>query len=209
MSERVRGPSALGSQGFFTLEGMSRRDHRREGEVGVISVTPVSRGVIRPSLLTITTFALIVQAGERFGFIHRIEDWLDVLFVVPLAAVTLTRIWRWRSHKIHVTSDRVIVEGGVLRHQRSSVELRDVLSTRVDQHVYERFMRRGFVYLDTVVGAIPVGLVRHPDALCRVIDAERRGEYRDVPFDTVFTYEEDEPLDFGVSTDEWPRRRYE
>jgi hypothetical protein len=189
---------------------MSRRDLWREGEVRVISVTPVSRGVLRPTLLTITTFALIIEAGARYGFVHRAEDWLVVIFVLPLAVVTLTRVWRWRSHKVHVTNDRVIVEGGVLRHQRSSVEMRDVLSSRVDQRLHERFTRRGFVYLDTVVGPIPVGLVRHPGALCRVIDAERLGAYRDdAPLDDVFTYEDPEPQDFDEQPDVWQRRRYE
>jgi hypothetical protein len=189
---------------------MSRRDLWREGEVRVISVTPVSRGVLRPTLLTITTLALIVEAGARYVFIHRAEDWLIFFFVLPLAVVTLTRVWRWRSHKVHVTSDRVIVEGGVLRHQRSSVEMRDIVSAHVDQRLRERFTRRGFVYLDTVVGPIPVGLVRHPGALCRVIDAERLGPQRDdVPLDTVFAYEDSEPQDFGANSDAWERRRYE
>jgi hypothetical protein len=189
---------------------MSRRDLWREGEVRVISVTPVARGVLRPTLLTVTTLALIIQGGSRYGFVHRAEDWLVVIFVLPLAVVTLTRVWRWRSHKVHVTSERVVVEGGVLRHSRSSVELRDVLSSHVDQRLRERFTRRGFVYLDTVVGSIPVGLVRHPEALCRVIDAERLGEYRDdATLDDVFTYEDNEPQDFGGQTDVWQRRRYE
>jgi hypothetical protein len=176
----------------------------------VISVTPVSRGVVRPLLLTLTTLALIVEGGAKYGFVHRVADWLVVIFVVPLAAVTATRVWRWRSHKVHVTTNRVIVEGGVLRHQRNSVDLRDVLAARVEQRFLERFTRRGFVYLDTVVGPLPVGLVRHPGALCRVIDAERLGEYHDdTPLDTVFTYEEPEGADHEVRPDEWQRRRYE
>lgn len=182
----------------------------REGEVRVISVTPVSRGVLRPCLLTITTLALIIDAGGRYATIHRAEDWLVVIFVVPLALVTATRVSRWRSHKVHVTNDRVVVEGGVLRHQRTSVELREVLATRVDQRLVERFARRGFVYLDTMAGPILLGLVRHPGALCRLIDAERQGEYRDVtPQDTIFTYEDPEPFEFEVRPDEWQRRRFE
>lgn len=189
---------------------MSRRDIWREGEVRVISVTPVSRGVIRPLLLTITTLAIVIEASGRYSFVHRVEDWLLVILVVPLAVVTATRVWRWRSHKVHVTNDRVIVEGGVLRHQRTSIDLRDVLTTRVDQRLRERFTRRGYVYLDTKVGPIPVGLVRHPGALTRLIDAERLGEYRDdTPLDTIFTYEDPEPYEFEVRPDEWQRRRIE
>lgn len=189
---------------------MSRRGQFREGEVRVISVTPVSRGVVRPVLITLTTLALIVEGSSRFSVVHRFEDWLALIFVAPLALVTLTRIWRWRSHKVHVTNDRVIVEGGVLRHQRTSIEMRDVLATRVDQRVSERLTRRGYVYLETMAGPIAVGFVRHPAALCRVIDAERvGGESYEVPFDTVYTYEEPDPFALEVRPDDWQRRRYE
>ena len=93
---------------------MSGRDLWREGEVRVISVTPVSRGVVRPFLLTVTTLALIVEGASRYGWVHRYEEWFIVVLVVPFLAVTLTRTWRWRSHKVHVTNERVIIEGGVL-----------------------------------------------------------------------------------------------
>jgi membrane protein YdbS with pleckstrin-like domain len=189
---------------------MSRRVLWREGEVRVISVTPVSRGVLRPFLITLTTLALIVEAASRYSLIHRGEDWLVLVLVVPLAVVTLTRTWRWRSHKIHVTNERVIIEGGVLRHQRTSIDMRDVHATRVDQRMGERLARRGYVYLETMVGPILVGLVRHPGALCRLIDAERLGsDDYSVPFDTVFTYEDPEPYQLEVRPDQWQRRRYE
>jgi hypothetical protein len=189
---------------------MSRRDLWREGEVRVISVTPVSRGVLRPFLLTVTTLALIVEAAGRFVYVHRYEELLTVIFVLPLLAVTLTRTWRWRSHKIHVTNERVIVEGGVLRHQRTAVELRDVLATRVDQRVSERLTRRGYVYLETPGSTIPVGLVRYPSALCRLIDAERvASEDAGFPLDTVFTYDDPDRYQLEMHPDEWQRRRYE
>jgi hypothetical protein len=109
-----------------------------------------------------------------------------------------------------VTNDRVIIEGGVLRHQRTSIEMRDVLATRVDQRVSERLTRRGYVYLETSAGPIAVGFVRHPGALCRLIDAERLvGESYSVPLDTVFTYEDPDPYQLEVRPDEWQRRGYE
>jgi membrane protein YdbS with pleckstrin-like domain len=198
------------SQGLFTLVSMSRRDLWREGEVRVISVTPVSKGVVRPFLLTVVTLALIVEAAARFVYVHRFEELLSVVFVLPLLAVTLTRIWRWRSHKIHVTNERVIVEGGVMRHQRTTVELRDVLSTRVDQRVSERLTRRGFVFLETPGSTMPVGLVRYPSALCRLIDAERiASDDAGFPLDTVFTYDDPDRYQLEMRPDEWQRRRYE
>ena len=66
-----------------------------------------------------------------------------------------------------------------------------MLGTRVDQRVSERLARRGFVHLDTLGSSIPVGLVRHPGALCRLIDAERlRSDDSTFPLDTVFTYDD-------------------
>ncbi|MCU1363429.1 MAG: hypothetical protein JWM55_1257 [Acidimicrobiaceae bacterium] len=189
---------------------MSRRVLWREGEVRVISVTPVSRGVIRPALITVTTLALIVEASSRYSLIHRAGDWLIVLFVLPLAGVTLTRTWRWRSHKLHVTSERLVVEGGVMSHQRASVELRDVIATRVNQGMSDRLTRRGYVYVETMAGPVLLGQMRHPEALCRLIDSERLGgENQSDPFDTIYTYEDDEPDRFEVQPERWQRRHYE
>lgn len=189
---------------------MSRRDVWRDGEVKVISVTPVSRGVVRPVLFTATTIAIIIEAAGRYAMVHRFEDWLVLIFIGPLGLVTITRIWRWRSHKVHVTNDRVIIEGGVLRHQRTSIELSEVMATRVDQRVSERLTRRGYVYLETYAGSIALGLVRHPGALCRLIDAERVGfESNTVPFDTVYTYDDPADHQLGVRPDEWQHRQYE
>lgn len=189
---------------------MSWRDLLREGEIRIISVTPVSRGVLRPTLVTITTIALIIDGATRYHFVHQVESWLLLIFVGPVAVVTLTRAWRWRSHKVHVTNDRVIIEGGVVRHQRTSIELRDVLATRVEQRVSERLTRRGFVTLETLAGPVVIGFVRHPSALARLIDAERRDEARQsVPFDTVFSVEEPNYFPRGVRPDEWQRHRYE
>jgi hypothetical protein len=189
---------------------MSRRVLWREGEVRVISVTPVSRGVIRPFLITVTTLALILEAASRYSFIHSAEDWLVVVLVVPLALVTLTRTWRWRSHKVHITNERIIIEGGVLRRRSTSIETRDVLATRVDQRMSERLTRRGYVYAATMAGPIHLGLVRHPGALSRLIDAERlAGEEYSDPFDTIYTYEDPDAFQYDVQPDQWQRRRYE
>ncbi len=175
----------------------------------VISVTPVSRGVVRPFLLTVTTVALIVEAAHRFDLVHRYEDWLLLLLAVPLALVTLTRTWRWRSHKIHVTNARIVIEGGVLARRHTSIELGDVVATRVDQRVHERLTRRGLVVLETAAGPVAVGLVHHPGALCRLIDAERVSEQPTFPLDTVFTYDGTDAAPLAAPPDQWPRRRYE
>jgi len=176
----------------------------REGEVRIISVTPVARGIVRPCLTGLVLLALVIFGGRHVHLIHEHETVLELIFAGPFALVALTRTWRWRSHKVHVTNERIVVEGGVLHHQSSSVDLRDVVALRVDQRVSERLTRRGLVVLETNGGSIMIGRLRHPGALVRLIDAERSHNQIDpVPFDTVFGYEDPQPFDYEVR----PRRR--
>jgi hypothetical protein len=95
----------------------------------------------------------------------------------------------------------------------SNVEVavsQDPRHQRANQRVAERLTRRGFVYLETTGAAVPIGLVRHPAALCRLIDAERNAAYsHDDPLDTVYTYEDPEASPYEVLPDAWQRRRFE
>jgi membrane protein YdbS with pleckstrin-like domain len=176
----------------------------RDGEIRIISVTPVSRGTVRPCLAGIILLGLVIFGAQHVLFIHQHESLFSLILAGPFALVLLTRTWRWRSHKVHVTNERIVVEGGVLRHQRSTVDLRDVVALRVDQRVSERLTKRGVVVLETNGGSIAIGKLRHPEALVRLIDAERANEHVEpVPFDTVFGFEEPEPFDYEVR----PRRQ--
>jgi uncharacterized membrane protein YdbT with pleckstrin-like domain len=171
----------------------------RDGEVKIISVTPVARGTVRPCVAAIVMIGLVIFGAKHVDPIHEHEMWLGLIFAGPFIVVALTRAWRWRSHKVHVTNERVIVEGGVLRHQRSAVDLRDVVALRVDQRVSERLTRRGIVVLETSAGSMVIGKLRHPGAMVRLIDAERANNQIDpVPFDTVFGYEDSDPFDYEV-----------
>ena len=185
---------------------MSNRIILREGEVPIISVTPVAHGLVRPMVSAVVFAALIIFGAEHVHLIHQHEMLLGLIFAGPFALVALTRAWRWRSHKVHVTNERIILEGGVLHHRRSTLELSDVVAMRVDQRVSERLTRRGVIFLETAGGPIVLGKVRHPGALCRLIDTERanRGS-SPLPFDTVFEYEEPDPFDHEVR----PQRRRE
>ena len=171
----------------------------------MITVTPVASGVVRPAVLLVLASAAILEGASHLHFVHDVESWLALVVLVPIVIVVLTRTWRWRSHKIHVTNQRVALEGGVLRHWRTSVEWRDVLATRVDQRVSERLARRGVVVLETGLGPIAIGRVRHPGALCRLIDAERNVAANAVPFDTIFGFEDPDRFHFDTGTDD-PRR---
>jgi len=171
----------------------------REGEVRIISVTPVSRGISRPVLVAIVLVALVIFGAQHVHLVHQHEMLLAVLLAGPFALVALTRTWRWRSHKVHVTNERILVEGGVLHHSRSAIELRDIAALRIDQRVSERLTRRGVIYLETVAGTISIGKLRHPSALCRLIDAERfNAESVPVALGTVFSYDDPEPFDYEV-----------
>lgn len=170
----------------------------------IISVTPVARGTARPCLVGVVLLGLVIFGAKHVLFIHEHELLFSLILAGPFAVVALTRTWRWRSHKVHVTNERVVVEGGVLRHQRSTVDLRDVVALRVDQRVSERLTKRGVVVLETNGGSIVIGKLRHPGALVRLIDAERAHNHIEpVPFDTVFGFEEPEPFDYEVR----PRRQ--
>jgi membrane protein YdbS with pleckstrin-like domain len=129
--------------------------------------------VFRPLLYSIAVVALIVVGAQHFHLVHRYQAILLWVIAGPCALVTLTRVWRWRSHKVRVTNQRVVVEGGVIRHRRSVIDLHDVVATHIDQRVSERLVRRGRLWLETTGGSFLVGTVRHPGALLRIIDAER------------------------------------
>ena len=187
----------------LNIECMSRKLSLRYGEERVISVTPVARGLFFPVLVAVTTVILIDYGSWHFGFIHSIRPWLFLLITGPAVLVVATRIWRWRSHKVRVTNQRIIIEGGVMHHYRSEVDLRDVLAIRVDQRLHERLTRRGVVWLETRMGTVGLGFLHHPSALCRIIDQERStfSEER-LDFDTVFDFEPPLSQSFEIA----PRR---
>jgi uncharacterized membrane protein YdbT with pleckstrin-like domain len=125
---------------------------------------------------------------------------LAAVLVLPCLGILATRTWRWRSHKIHLTSQRIIVEGGVLQHSRSEVELHDLVKTRVSQRLRDRLARRGVIVVETPAGTLNLGMVRHPAALCRLIDNERRTYLvDDVAYDTVFDFDAPQDHDFDMS----------
>lgn len=154
---------------------MVRRDVWRDGEERIISVTPVAWGLLRPVLSVVTAVALVQYAAAHLSLVRAHEALAMLLLAGPCLLLVVTRTWRWRSHKVHVTSQRVILEGGVLRHHRTAVELADVVTSRVEQHLGERLIRRGWVVLETAGGPVTLGKVSHPDALVRLIDTERLG----------------------------------
>lgn len=187
---------------------MASESFWRDGENRVISVTPVARGLVRPALAGVAAIALVVFLAREWTWARHEQGWLLLVMVGPALLVLATRTWRWRSHKVHVTSQRVVVEGGVIHRVRSSVELGDVLVVHVEQRVRDRVARRGTIFLDTAAGSVLLGRLRQPAALCRLIERERATTTRDrLPLDTVFEYEDPSSRDFGTDPRWSPRDR--
>lgn len=140
----------------------------------MIAVTPVSRGLLVPAAVIVGVEGFVAWLATRWPLLHRYEPVALLIVGVPPALVFLTRTWRWRSHKIILTSQRMVMEGGVLGRHSTQVNLIDVIATHADQSFAERLRRRGTVVLETPQGAVIVGPVRHPAALRRLVDRSRR-----------------------------------
>ena len=157
----------------------------RDDEFVVVSVTPISRGVTGPLVATLLAVASLWASAATWSWAQQHSALLAVLFVAPCAAVLSGRLWRWRSHKILVTSQRIVQFGGVARRRLSSVELIDVRASHTDQRWFERLLHRGVVMVDTAAGAFVRERIRRPDALARVIDHQRQqlNRYAEVQLD--------------------------
>jgi Bacterial PH domain len=146
----------------------------RDGESVVVQVTPLPRGLVPPLIATVAAFAAVVTVATTWSWAGAHALTIALLVVGPCAVVLGMRTWGWRSHKIVVTTERVMTTGGVSNRRQQSVDLLDVVGIIVDQRWHERVMRRGRVVLETVVGRVPLERVRRPDSLWRVIDHQRR-----------------------------------
>lgn len=146
------------------------------GEAFVISVTPVATGIAVPMTVFVALEALIVWGALHWSVLHRHEAVVMLAVGLVPALVVATRSWRWRSHKITVTTQRVVVDGGVMARYSTQVHLLDVVATHADQTFAERLRRRGVVILETNAGSITLGPVRHPAALRRLLDRTRRDD---------------------------------
>jgi uncharacterized membrane protein YdbT with pleckstrin-like domain len=182
---------------------VARRVDYREGERRVVSVTPVPRGVYRPALVALAAAAADGVGAHYLALVRHHLGWFVLGLVGPPLVVLATRTWRWRSHKVHVTTERVVVEGGVARRHRASVELADVGAVHVEQRVTDRLSRSGTVLVDTPAGTLSLGRLRHPAAVVRVIERERGPRDSGPPLDTVFGFED--PAERGYRAD--PRWR--
>lgn len=170
---------------------MPRRYDAENGEELIISVTPIVGGIVRP-LCGIVLGSLVTYAAVTYiGALRAERWWLASILVGPFALIFAARVLRWRSHRVTLTSQRVVVRAGVLRRVTSSVDLDEVVTTRIDAGLGQRLSRRGRVILEGATVSMDIGLLRHPRALVRLIDAQRRGQHEaSRPLDTVFSPED-------------------
>lgn len=138
-----------------------------------MSVTPISRGLIGPSVTSLVVIAAIWASAATWTWADQNAAALSIVLVGPCGVVLGGRLWRWRSHKIVVTNQRIIQYGGVARRHSSGIDLIDVTVTRTDQRWFERLTRRGAVIVETPAGSFVLERVRRPDSLARVIDHQR------------------------------------
>lgn len=153
---------------------MSRRLRLENGEALVISVTPVPQGLATPLVLFVLLEGAVIWLATVWSLLHRYEGIALLAVGVLPALIVATRTWRWRSHKVTVTTQRVVIDGGVLARHSTQVNLPDVFATHADQSFAERLRRRGVVLLETSAATVTLPAVRHPAALRRLVDRTRR-----------------------------------
>ena len=153
---------------------MSPRLRLENGEALVIRVTPVPLGLLPPLVVFVVLEGAIMYLSTLWMFLHRHEAIaLTIVGLLP-ALVIVTRSWRWRSYKITLTTQRVLIDGGVLARHSTQINLSDVFATHAEQSLVERLRRRGVVILETPAGTVTLPAVRHPAALRRLVDRSRR-----------------------------------
>ena len=167
-----------------------RKNAWREDEIHIVSVTPVPFGLIGPVLSFVALAALLVAGSESFQFVRGHWPILALVILGPTALLILTRTWRWRSHRITVTSHRIEIAHGTIRRQNDFVYFDHLVGVHTQRRVRDRLARRGGVTIETQEGPLHLGTFRHADSLVRVIQHQRDASARDaIPLDTTFDFE--------------------
>jgi membrane protein YdbS with pleckstrin-like domain len=181
------------SQKVLYARGM-KRSNWHEGELHIVSVTPVPFGLTGPVLSFAALTVLLVAGYESVRFVRHQWPIFALVILGPTALVILTRTWRWRSNRITVTSHRIEITHGTIRRQSDSVYFDHLVGVHTQRRVRDRLARRGRVTIETSEGPRHLGTFRHPDSLVRVIQHQRDAAARDaVPLDTTFDFERPAP----------------
>lgn len=174
----------------------------RPGETVIVRVTARPRGLAWPVVATLVAVAGVVATMHFWIAARHWAALVTAVVIVPPSAVLGARLWRARSHKITVTSERVLASSGVARRHQASVLLRDVIAVHTEQSTLERLTRRGIVILDTPHGSLSLERCRRPDALARVIDFQR-GQMVEASYAVLDQASElEEAREFGLISDD-------
>ncbi len=171
------------------------------GESVVVRVTARPKGLVGPTAICLAGVIALALAAHHWTGVRHAALWISLALVPPFVVV-MGRLGRWRSHKIVVSTQRVIASAGVARRHRASLPLRDILAVHVEQSLFDRVTRRGIVVLETPHESFSLDRVRRPDALARVIDFQRTQiplAYDNTPSDAD---ELDEARDIGLASDD-------
>jgi membrane protein YdbS with pleckstrin-like domain len=147
----------------------------RADEAIVVSVSPIPEGLFIPALIVAAEFASLVISSNRWTWVHHHQWWL-ALAIVPAAFVLAARALRWRSHRLTITTQRVIEQRGVLHQRRSAIELADIRSLEVSRGLLDKLVRRGTVNVSLDQTIVALRRLRHPEVIARVIDHVRLPE---------------------------------
>jgi membrane protein YdbS with pleckstrin-like domain len=153
---------------------VATRTQLREDEELVVTVTAAPFGVTGPAFVTALAIAAVVGLRFEWSFAHAHVAWFAGILVGPCVVVLAGRVWRWRSHRIVVTTQRVRTNAGATRRRSSSYEIAAVVAVHIDQGRMERLRRKGRVLLEVEGGMVALERVKRPDALGRVIEHQRQ-----------------------------------
>lgn len=155
---------------------MTQRFRLRSTERMIVSVTPSPQGLVGPLVAVAILVFAIVETSHFIETVAHYQQQVFVLLVGPAVIVALTRTWRWRSMKIVVTSEQIVMLRGVVRRTMIAIALDSVVTVSVHQRLRDRLTRKGTIGIETLNQSLTFGPLRHPGALVRLIEQARRDQ---------------------------------
>jgi hypothetical protein len=125
--------------------------------------------VVRPLASVVLAVVALAVVPHYWHVSNHVRLIAGLVLLVPSGLLLATRTWRWRSHALHITNQRLIRESGAVGHHVDSYAWSSILDIAVDQTWRERMARRGHVYVVTTDHErVDLGEIRHPKAFVRV-----------------------------------------
>jgi len=156
--------------------GLARKDLGRDEEI-VVEVRS-HKGALTFPLLFLLLCGL--GAGAVIAFGHTLPLLGRQIAASALGAVGMvvffTGYFRWRSRRIALTTQRVVVTTGSFGTTSEQVRLERILEVHLDRRFFERLAGRGSVILDIEDGPpLFIDRLRRPEAFQRLIVRQMSG----------------------------------